>query len=97
MSAENPNLKNTEALEQLALQDPLVREILEYLNQGENDLWQKTHPNGEYTQDQFFIFDEGMMLRKPLLVSAIVSYIQKKGLLTKTLTLEEYLQTLFSP
>lgn len=97
MSAENPNLKNNEALEQLALQDPLVNEILEYLNQGEKELWQNTHPNGESTEDQFFTSEEGLMLRKPLIVAAIVYYIRNKGPLTQIPTLEEYLKTLFSP
>ena len=97
MPTENPNFKNTEALEQLALKDPLVKEILEYLDRGEKDLWQKTHPNGEYVKSQFFEFDEGMMLRKPLLVAAIVNYIRNKDLPTQIPTLEEHLKTLISP
>lgn len=76
-----PEQRYTHPYEQECLKDPLVRELVDFLDRADDTEWATTHPNGEMVDDDTFRFEEGMVIRRPVEIKAVVDYLREKGLL----------------
>ena len=63
--------------EKRVLRDPLVREVVEFVDEEEKKLPDKN--KGVSTGSRNFEFEEGMLLRRPVEVEMIINYLRETG------------------
>lgn len=65
--------------DQRCLQDPAVRELVIYLDLVQEGLWKTLHPDGEYKDDEYFQYEEGMVMRRTQLMRLAVEFLRDQG------------------
>jgi hypothetical protein len=54
--------------------DPDVIAAMQYVNGIQEQLWKKNHPNGRMNDDEYFVFNEGLILRPEVIVALVLRH-----------------------